>query len=113
MPVRPLIFHSQFSTFNCFVLPIDLAFLRGIDLFQFHTFVIEKDLHIIEKELVRVGVRYIEAEMVDKLLLLLLPFGPAILAHLGTDLLPKLSWYRSKPDRLVRLPAASAFEFVT
>jgi hypothetical protein len=34
----------------------DLSFLRCIDLGDLDTFVIEKDLHLIEQELVRVGI---------------------------------------------------------
>ena len=93
-------------------LPINLAFLRGIDLGDINAFVIKEDLHIIEKKLVRIGVRYVKAEVIDKLLLFLLPFGPAILAHFRTDLLTKLGRYRRKADRLLCQPAASAFEFV-
>lgn len=66
----------------------DLPFLRRVDLRELDAFVVEKDLHVVEKELVRVGVRNIKAEVVDELLLFRLPFSPAILADLGTDLLP-------------------------
>ncbi len=93
-------------------LPIDCPFLRGIDLRQVDAFVVEKDLHIVEKELVRIGVRHIEAEVIDKLFLLLLPLGPAILAHLGTDLLTEFGRYRRKADRIVCQSAPGAFEFV-
>lgn len=66
----------------------DLPFLRRVDLRELDAFVVEKDLHVVEKELVRVGVRNIKAEVVDELLLFRLPFSPAIPADLGTDLLP-------------------------
>jgi hypothetical protein len=51
--------------------------------------------------------------MVDKLLLLLLPFLPAILAHLCADLLPELGRDRRIAEGLVFLAASAAFEFVT
>lgn len=91
----------------------DLPFLRRVDLCEFDAFVVEKDLHVVEKELVRVGVRNIEAEVVDELLLFRLPFHPAIFADLGTDLLPKLGRYRRNAERFVLLPAPFALEFVT
>ena len=90
----------------------DLAFLRCVDLCEFDPFVIEKDLHVIEEELVRVGVRNVEAEVVDELLLFRLPFRPAILADLGTDLLPELRRYRRDAERFALLPASCALEFV-
>jgi hypothetical protein len=37
----------------------DLSFLRRIDLCELDTFVEEKDLHLIEEELVRVRIRNI------------------------------------------------------
>ena len=90
----------------------DLTFLRCVDLCQFDTFVIEKDLHVIEEELVRVGVRNIKAEVVDELLLFRLPLRPAIFADLGTDLLPKLGRYRRDAERFALLSAACALEFI-
>lgn len=93
--------------------PIYFSFLRRVDLRQLNAFVVEKDLHIVEQELVRIGIRNVQTEVVDKLFLLLLPLGPAILAHLGTDLLPQVSWNRGKTKRFVLQPASGAFEFVT
>lgn len=95
-----------------FELPVDLAFLRGIDLFELDALVIKKDLHIIEEKLVRIRIRNIESEVVDKLFLLSLPFRPAILAHLGADLCAQFGRDRSVTDGFVFLPAAAAFEFV-
>ena len=37
-------------------LPVNFAFLRGVDLGQLYAFVVEKDLHVVEEELVRIGV---------------------------------------------------------
>jgi hypothetical protein len=36
--------------------PINFSFLRRVDLCYLDTFVIEKDLHIVEQELVRIGI---------------------------------------------------------
>src|SRR5688572_15527686 len=94
-------------------LPADLSFLRSVDLGEIHPLVVEEDLHIIEKELMGIGVRNIESEMVDKLHLLLLPFCPAVFAHLFADLLPELGRNRRVTDRFALRTAACAFEFVT
>jgi hypothetical protein len=94
-------------------LPIYFSFLRSIDLCDLNAFVIEKDLHLIEQKLMRIRIRNVESEMVDQLLLLLLPFGPAIFTHLGADLLPELGWDRSETEWFVFLPATRAFEFIT
>ena len=91
----------------------DLAFLRRVDLRDLDAFVVEEDVHLIKQELVRVRIRDVEPEMVDELFLFRLPFGPAIFADLGSDLLPELGRDRSHSKRLVFLPAARAFEFVT
>jgi hypothetical protein len=90
----------------------DLSFLRCVDLRDVDAFVIEKDVHLIEEELMGVGIGYVEAEVIDELLLFCLPFGPAIFADLGTDLLSKLGRYRRITDRLTFLSAPRAFEFV-
>jgi hypothetical protein len=94
-------------------LPIHLAFLRRVNLRQFDAFVVEKDLHVIEQELMRVGVGHVEAKVVNKLFLLFLPRGPAILANLSADLLPEFRRYRRVAERFIFLPATFAFEFVT
>lgn len=100
-------------SFRYLLLPIDLSFLRRIDLCEIDAFVIEKDLHIIEKELVRIGVGYVQAEVVDELHLFLLPFCPAIFTHFVADLLAKLGRDRRVADGFTLFPAAGAFEFVT
>src|SRR5688572_6151095 len=94
-------------------LPADLSFLRSIYLGEIHAFVVEKDLHVVKKKLVRIGVGNIESEMVNKLHLLFLPLGPAFFAHLFADLLPELRRDGSVPDRFALRTAACAFEFVT
>jgi hypothetical protein len=94
-------------------LPVNLSFLRSVDLRQLDALVIQKDLHIIEKELMRIRIRYVQTEMIDELLLFLLPFSPAIFTHFRTYLLSEFRGDRSKTERLVLLPATSAFEFVT
>ena len=71
----------------------DLSFLRSVDLRKVDTFVVKKDLHVIEQELVRIGIRHVKTEMIDELLLFLLPFHPAIPTNLGSDLLPQLGRY--------------------
>ena len=91
----------------------DLPFLRRVDLDELDTFVVEKDLHVVEEELVRVRVRNVKAEVIDELLLFRLPFSPAVLADLGTDLLSELGRYRRDTERFVLLPTACALEFVT
>ena len=90
----------------------DLSFLRSIDLREIDAFVVEEDLHIVEQELVRIGIRHVETEMINKLLLFLLPLYPAILAHFGAYLLPQLGRYRRNAQRFVFLPATRAFEFI-
>ncbi len=94
-------------------LPVDLSFLGRVDLGQLDALVVEKDFHVIEKELVRIGVRDIEAEVIDQLFLLLLPFGPAAFTHLAADLLTQFRWDGGITKRFALLPTASAFEFVT
>ena len=91
----------------------DLSFLRRIDLCDLDAFVVEKDVHLIEQKLVRVRIGDVEPKVVDQLFLLCLPFGPAILADLGSDLLSELGRDRSYAKRLVFLPTPRAFEFVT
>jgi len=90
----------------------DLSFLRRVDLCKLDAFVVEKELHVVEQELVRIRVRHVETEMIDELLLLLLPLGPAIFTDLGTDLLPELGRYRRNAQRFVFLSALRALEFV-
>ena len=90
----------------------DLSFLRRIDLGEFDAFVIEEDLHLIEQKLVRIRVRNIQPEVIYQLLLFLLPFGPAVFADLGTDLLPELRRYRRNAERLALVPALRALKFV-
>jgi hypothetical protein len=91
----------------------DLSFLGRVDLRKLDTFVVEKDLHLIEEELVGVGIRNIQPEMIYQLLLFLLPLGPAIFADLGTDLLPQLSGYRCDAEGLAFVTAFRALKFVT
>ena len=91
----------------------DLSFLRSVDLREVDTFVVEKDLHVVEQELVRIGIRHVETEMINELLLFRLPLRPAILADLGTDLLTEFGRYRSNAQWFVFLPATGAFELVT
>jgi hypothetical protein len=91
----------------------DLSFLRRVDLRDLDAFVVEKDLHLIEQELVRVGIRNVESEVVDKLFLFRLPLRPAILADLSSDLLSKLGRDWSYSERLIFLTTPRAFEFVT
>ena len=93
--------------------PVNRSLFRRIDVRDLNTFVEEEDVHLVEEELVRIGVRNIEAEVVDELLLFLLPLGPAAFADLGTDLLPELCRYRGIAEWLVFLPATRAFEFVS
>jgi len=95
------------------LLPIDLAFLRGVDLGEFDPFVVKEDLHVIEQKLVRIRVRDVDAKVVDELVLFLQPLFPATLTHLGTDLLSKLRGQRSVTDRFRLLTTTPAFEFVT
>lgn len=94
-------------------LPVDLAFLRRVDLSQINAFVIEEDLHVIKQELVRIRIRNIEAKVIDQLLLFLLPLGPAVFAHFRTDLLPELGRDRRETEGFIFLPTARALEFVT
>jgi hypothetical protein len=51
-------------------LPIDLAFLRGIDLGYVNALAEEKCAHLVKQELVRVGIGHVEPEMIDELHLL-------------------------------------------
>ncbi len=94
-------------------LPIDRPFFRRIDLRDLDTFIKEEDVHLVEEKLVRVGIRDVEAEMVDQLFLLLLPFGPAIFADLGSDLLSEVGRDRSITERVTFRSAFRALEFVT
>ena len=91
----------------------DLSFLRRVDLRELDTFVVKKDLHLIEQKLVRVRIRNIKPEMIYELLLFLLPFGPAIFTDLGTDLLPELGRYRRNAKRFAFVAALGALKFVT
>ena len=92
--------------------PVNRSFFRSIDVRDLNTFVEEEDVHLVEQELVRIGVRNIEAEVVDELLLFLLPLGPAAFADLGTDLLPELRWDRRVTDRFALRAAPRALEFI-
>ena len=92
--------------------PVNRSFFRSIDVRDLNTFVEEEDVHLVEEELVRVGVRNVEAEVVDELLLFLLPLGPAAFADLGTDLLPELRRYRGVAEWLALRVALRALEFV-
>ena len=94
-------------------LPIDLSFLRRVDLGQLDAFVVEENVHVVEQELVRIGVRHVEAEVVDELLLLFLPLFPTVFTHLAADLLTKLGRNRRETDRLVFLPAAATLKFIS
>ena len=91
----------------------DLSFLRRVDLRELDAFVVEKDLHLIEQKLVRIGIRNIKSEMIYELLLFLLPFGPAFFADLRTDLLPELGRYRRNAKRFAFVAALGALKFVT
>lgn len=91
----------------------DLSFLRRVDLCDLDAFIVEEDLHLIEKELMRVGIRNVEPEVVDQLFLFRLPLGPAVFADLGSDLLTELGRDRSHAKRLIFLSTPRAFEFVT
>lgn len=93
-------------------LPIDLSFLRSVDISEIDSFIVEKDIHIIEKKLMRIGVGNVQAEMIYQLFLLFLPFLPAVFADLGPDLLPQLGRNRRIAERFVLLPALRAFKFV-
>ena len=91
----------------------DLSFLRRVDLRELDALIVEKDLHLIEQKLMRIGIRNIQAEMIYQLLLFLPPFGPAIFTDLGTDLLPELGRYRRDAERLAFITALRTFKFVT
>ena len=54
------------------ILPVNLTFLRCIDLGNLNAFTEKEELHLIEEKLVRIGVRNVDAEMIDELHLLLL-----------------------------------------
>lgn len=94
-------------------LPVDLSFLRSVDLCKLDAFVKEEYFQVVEKKLVRVWIGNVEAVVVDKLHLLFLPFGPAIFADLGGNALAELIGDRSERELLVFLPATRAFKFFT
>jgi hypothetical protein len=93
-------------------LPLDRSFLRGVDLRELDAFVVKENLHLVEEKFVRIGVRDVDPEMIDQLVLFLEPFLPAVLADFGADLLPELGRDRRVAERFVFQPAAGAFEFV-
>jgi hypothetical protein len=94
-------------------LPVHGAFLAGIDLRQFDAFVKEKNFQVVEQKIVRVGIRNVQAEMIDELILFLQPFLPAGLANLVIHTLSDFIGKRRELHLLVLAPAARAFEFIT
>src|SRR5688500_16816035 len=90
----------------------DLAFLGRIDLREFDSFVIEENIHLIAEELVRIRIGVVESEVIDQLLLFLLPLGPTIFADLSADLLAGLGGNGRDAKRLALLPTLRAFEFI-
>jgi hypothetical protein len=69
------------------MLPTDRAFLRGVYLSHIHALVEKEDLEIIEQEVVRIGIRDIDSEVIYELILLLKPFLPTALTYAVEDAL--------------------------
>lgn len=70
-------------------------------------------LDVIEKKILRVGVRKVQTVMIDDLRLLLEPSVPAGLANLFRDSLAQFVWQGSKTERRSLLPAVSTFDVIS
>lgn len=99
--------------FNLGILPADASFFRSVDLGKLDPFVEKKNLQIVEKKVMRVRVRNIESEMIDKLVLLLKPFLPAALANLIEHPLTQIVRQGHKLHLCLFGTAPKTFEFIT
>src|SRR5688572_26097242 len=79
-------------------LPLDGAFFGRVDLGEVWGFAEEEAFDVVEEEILSVGIREIEAVVIDNLGLLLQPATPARLANLRRDPLPKLVWKWREPQ---------------
>jgi len=97
----------------CCLLPINISFSGCVNLREFHAFVEKENLHLVKQKIVRIGIRDIQTEVVDKLFLFVEPFFPAIGANFLADLLTEFGGNRRVTERRVFTPAPRAYEFIT
>lgn len=93
-------------------LPLNGALFGGIDLGRLRNFAEKKALDVVEEEILGVGIREIEAVMIDDLTLFLQPATPAGLANLIGDSLSELVGKGSKSDRRTFLAAMYALNVI-